>query len=351
MHHLKKTAVLAAAAAVTMLAGCAGGSGSGSGSGTGAGGSEAPADADHITIQLDYQPRGLHSPLFVADAKGFFADEGIVVDDILTGTSSGDTLRLVGQGQGDFGVSDLPTLVVARSQDIPVKALLATNQHSPLAMCTKAERFTLETPDDLKGLKVGVQASGSTYIFYKALLAANGLSQDDLTELTVTPPYESYLVTDQVDTVPCYTDAEVPILQKAAGELSILHGSDFGYDVYGTGIFTTDEMIESNPDLVQRFTNAYLKALEYTIDNPEEAAQILADSNPELSDNVALYTEQLQADIDDTFTSEDTEENGLGTMTDEVWQGTIDLLFEQGVITTEPTVDDVRDATFVDAGN
>ncbi len=329
-------------AALAALTACAGGSGSDAGP-------SAPPDADHITIQLDYQPRGLHAPLFVAQQQGFFAAEGIVVDDILTGTSSGDTLRLVGQGQGDFGVSDLPTLVVARSQEVPVKAILATNQSSPLAMCAKADKHTLNSPKDLEGLKVGVQSSGSTYVFYKALLAANDIDPSALTELTVNPPYESYLVTDQVDTVPCYTDAEVPILQKSAGDLSILMGSDFGYDTYGTGIFTTDKMIQEDPDLVQRFTNAYLKGLQYTIDNPAEAAKTLADSNAQLAGNEALYEQQLQADIDNTFTSADTEANGLGSMDDTTWQKTIDLLFGQGVISSEPAVTDVQDPTFVTA--
>ncbi|SDY80848.1 ABC transporter substrate-binding protein [Herbiconiux ginsengi] len=342
----RTTKALALTASVGLLAGLAACSSGSSGSEAS---SAAPADADHITIQLDYQPRGLHAPLFVADEKGFFADEGIVVDDILTGAGSGDTLRLVGQGQGDFGVADLPTLVVARSQGVPVKALAATNQTSPLAMCAKADKFTLDTPDDLKGLSVGVQASGSTYVFYKALLAANGIDASALTELSVSPPYESYLVTDQVDTVPCYTDAEVPILQEAAGDLSILLGSDWGYDTYGTGIFTSDEMIEKNPDLVQRFIDAYLKGLQYTIDNPEEAAGILAASDPQLAGNEELYTEQIQADIDNTFTSADTEADGLGTMNDETWQKTIDLLFEQKVIESEPTVTDVQDPQFVAA--
>lgn len=311
----------------------------------------APAEMDHVTIQLDFQPRGLHSIFFVADELGFFEEEGIIVDDILTGTSSGETLRMVGSGQGDFGMADLPTLVVAQSQDVPVTALAAVNQVSPLAMCTLASEHTLNSPEDLRGLTVGVQASGSTYVFYKALLALNGIEQSELTELTVNPPYEQYLLTGQVDTVPCYTDAEITILEAHAGgegSLSVLLGSDWGYTNYGTGVFASDEMVQNNPDLVQRFMNAYIKALNHVMENPDEAAEILAASSPQLADNVALYTAQITVDVETTIPSEWADEHGLGTMDPEVWQSMIDMLKDQGVIERAPTVEEVMDGSFVE---
>ena len=276
MHTKRKAAAaVALGASALLLAGCAASSGASE--------SSASADADHVSIQLDFQPRGIHSIFYMADELGYFADEDIVVDEILVGKSSGETLRLLGTGSSDFGMADLPTLAVARSQEVPVKALAAVNQNSPLAMCTLADKHTLETPEDHVGLTVGVQSSGSTYVFYKALLAANGIDPSQLTEVTVQPPYENYLLTGQVDVVPCYLDAEVSVLEEhagGAGSLSILEGGDWGYDTYGTGVFAADEMIEGDPELVERFMSAYVRAFEYVIENPEEAAQTLADSLP-----------------------------------------------------------------------
>ena len=191
-------------------------------------------------------------------------------------------------------------------------------------------------------------------MFYKALLAANGIDPSQLTEVTVQPPYENYLLTGQVDVVPCYLDAEVSVLEEHAGgegSLSILEGGDWGYDTYGTGVFAADEVIEGDPELVERFMSAYVRAFEYVIENPEEAAQTLADSSPQLSGNVDLYTAQLEADIAVGFMSEDTEANGLGTMTEEKWQKLVDMLSEQGVIETAPKVADLHDSSFVDAAN
>ncbi len=116
-----------------------------------------------------------------------------------------------------------------------------------------------------------MQPSGSTYVFLKALLTANGMTLNDIKQSTVTPPYENYLLLGRVDAVPGYLDAEVPELEAKAGgpgSLSIMQGSDFGYTVYGSGLFTSEKMIAEHGDLVQRFVNAYMQAFADVIKNP-----------------------------------------------------------------------------------
>lgn len=334
--------IAGATTAALILAGCGGDSG----------GDSADGGLDKVSVQLDFQLRGNHGMFYVADELGYFEDEGIDVEDIKTGTGSPDALRIVGTGRADFGFGDLPSLVTARSQDVPVTTLAAVNQTSPLAMCTVKDENRLESIDDLEGMTVGIHAAGSTFIFYQALLAANGLERGDLKEVSVTPPYENYLIQGKVDTVPCYIDAEVPLLEEAAGgpgSLDVLLGSDHGYEGYGSGLFTSDDMVENNPDLVQRFTNAFLKAFDYVAKNPDKTAEILADSSPELRDQADLFEQQLQADIDHTFTSDVTEKQGLGAMDPQVWQATIDTLADQDVLKGDtPEVKDVYQEKFVE---
>lgn len=331
-------------AAALILAGCSSGESSGEGG-------EASGELDHVTVQLDYVPRGNHAMFFVGQDQGFFEEEGIVVDDIIKGTGSPDAMRIVGTEGADFGFGDLPTLATARSQGVEVTALAAVNQSSPLGMCSLADNHDLSSAEDLVGLDVGVHPAGSTYIFWQALVAANGL-EGKVNELTVTPPYESYLLTEKVDAVICYIDAEVPELEAKAGgpgSLSILLGAESGYDVYGSGMFTSQKLIDEDPDLVERFTRAYLKSFQWTIDNPEEAAGILAASSAELAGKEDIFVEQLQADIDFSFESDATADEGLGTMHEDVWQATIDTLADQGVIENTPEAASVFDVTFQQA--
>lgn len=308
---------------------------------------------DKVAVQLDFQARGNHAMFFVGQEQGFFEKEGIEVTDIRTGTGSPDAMRIVSGGRAQFGFGDLPTLVTARSQGASVVALAAVNQKSPLGMCTKKDEHPLRSPQDLKGLTFGAHTAGSTYIFYKAFLAANGIKQSELTERTVTPPYESFLIQDHVDVVTCYIDAEVPELEPkvGGGGLSILLGSEHGYDVYGSGLFTNEKLVKSNPDLVQRFVNAYMRAFQWVIDHPEEAAQAVADSAPQIKMKKDVFLKQLQADIESTFTSPLTERNGLGAMDEQIWRDTVHVLAKQKVIEKAPAVADVYDERFVDKAN
>jgi NitT/TauT family transport system substrate-binding protein len=309
--------------------------------------------ADSVAVQLDWVVRGNHAMFFVGKDKGIFARNGIEITEIRKGSGTPDALRLVGSGNAEFGFGDLPTLAVARSQTVPVVALAAVNQHSPLAMLSLAKTVTLKTPADLKGLSVGIHPAGSTYVFFKAFLAANGLTEADMTISSVSPPYESYLLLGRVQTVAGYLDAEVPELEAKAGgpgSLSILQGSDYGWKAYGSGLFTSEAMIADKPDLVQRFVKAYREAFEDVVAHPGEAAAITAKAVPGYADKTDVLLAQLKADIAATFTSEDTKAHGLGWMSAVQWQQTLKTLSDQGVLKTVPAVDTVFTDRFLGGG-
>src|SRR5579872_3369930 len=140
--------------------------------------------ADKVDVQLDWVVRGNHAMFFVARDKGYFKDNGIEIGEIRKGSGSPDTMRLVANGNAQFGFGDLPTMVVARGQNVPVVALAAVNQRSPLGFITLASEKTIKTPADIKGLNIGIHPAGSTYIFFKAFLAANGMKESDFTVST-----------------------------------------------------------------------------------------------------------------------------------------------------------------------
>ncbi len=111
--------------------------------------------ADPVSVQLDWVVRGDHAPFFVAKAKGYFSGAGIDVTAIRRGTGTPDALRLVGNGSAEFGFGDLPTLLVGRSKGVPVIAIAAVNQRSPLAVISLSKSHPLKTPADLRARPVG----------------------------------------------------------------------------------------------------------------------------------------------------------------------------------------------------
>ena len=56
-----------------------------------------------VQVVLDWTPNTNHTGLYVADAKGFFAEEGLDVEIILPGDAGADAV--VAGGQVEFGVS------------------------------------------------------------------------------------------------------------------------------------------------------------------------------------------------------------------------------------------------------
>jgi NitT/TauT family transport system substrate-binding protein len=255
----------------------------------------------------------------------------------------------VATGSAEFGFADFPTLAVSREQGIPAVALVAVNQKSPLAMIALARRKTLESPKDLQGLTIGVQPAGSTYVFLKAFLAANGMSLKDIREYSVQPPYENDLLSGKVDAVPGYIDAEVPVLEARSGgdgTLSILLGSKFGHTVFGSGLFTSEQMIAERGDLVRRFVKAYVKAFADVIANPEGAADSIVRAGPDAPSKEVLL-KQLEADLEHSFLSEETKAHGIGWMADRQWKETAKVLADQRVLNNPSAIDKAFDASFL----
>jgi NitT/TauT family transport system substrate-binding protein len=133
---------------------------------------------------------------------------------------------------------------------------------------------------------------------------------------------------------------------KDQGDLSILHGSDIGYDVFGSGMYTSERMIKEHPDTVKAFTAAYLEAFQYVIDHPEEAAAITAASSDLTKDKAAVFMAQLKADLDFTFTDATTKAHGLGFMDPAKWIKTKDVLAAQKLLKADVSVWTLYDNTF-----
>jgi NitT/TauT family transport system substrate-binding protein len=290
---------------------------------------------DKVTVQLDYVLRGNHGIFFVGKSEGFFAKEGIDVVAINKGTGSVNTMRQIGTGSGDFGFGDLPTLLIARSQNVPVVAIAAVNQKNQAAFISLAKN-KLSVPKDLEGKSIGLFTAGSNYLFYKAFASANKLDLSKIEMRTITPPSENFLLLGRVDVIPGYTDSELPELEAKAGgpgSLNVMLGVDYGVLVYGSGLLASEKMVQEKPDLVRRFVRAYMQALAFTIKNPEKTADAIIAANPEYASRRNVLIAQLKAGIaNKAFVSDGTRQYGLGYMPESVSKATMDMLVEQKMI-------------------
>lgn len=295
----------------------------------------AAADTDEGTSEDSFTPVrlaldwtsyvGYHSPLALADEKGYFADEGLEVDFNLTAGSK-DGVLAVGTDQGDIGWVDLSTASVSMLAGVPVKAV-ATVQEKNATGLTVLEGTTLESPDDVRGLRIGSTPGGSDSTLVPAFLEANDLSESDVTIVNLPANGKlAALITGDVDAISgqvYYYTAQL----KAQGEDP--HGllySDVGLDLLDHGFIASDAFIESNPEEVTGFLSAYRKALAETMEDPAAACEItVARSEGALTQDgcVAELTEWLDLVFDPK--AEDWGTNDLG-----LWEDTVDVLKTYG---------------------
>ena len=126
-------------------------------------------------------------PLYVADAEGFFAEEGIEVELILA-SSAADRDQLLSAGQVDAVITDLVTLALANRDEtrlVAVRYAMVPTAEFAQFRILAAPNADVRSPADLAGVAIGV--SEGTVIEYVTdrLLAAEGLAPDQIETLAV----------------------------------------------------------------------------------------------------------------------------------------------------------------------
>lgn len=224
-----------------------------------------------IRLPMGYIPNVQYAPLYVAAEKGYFRDAGFNVE--FDYSFETDGIALVGANKLIFTLASGEQVLLARAQGLPVVYVTAWYQQFPIAIIAK-KSAGINTPADLKGKKVGLPGLfGANYIGLRALLSVSGLKESDLTLDSIGFNQVEALSTDQAQAVVGYI-ANEPIQLSALGyEVSTLRVADY-VQLAANGIVTNETTIRNNPDLVRRFVQAFLKGLNDTIANPNEAYEI-----------------------------------------------------------------------------
>src|ERR1700761_6922367 len=106
------------------------------------------APAEKILYLNDWLPAGDKAPVYIAQAKGLFAAEGLDVT-IQSGRGSSDVVTKLGTGVADIGQGGIAALLQAKAQSsIPVTAIYSIYTKQPDAIFT-AEGSGIESLKDL----------------------------------------------------------------------------------------------------------------------------------------------------------------------------------------------------------
>lgn len=291
----------------------------------------AAKEPDQVAIQFSWFHSAEFAGFYVADQKGYYTDENLKVT-FVGGGPEADPVAEVLADRAMFGITAGDRIIRARAAAQDAVAVAAIFRSSPLVVMALANSG-IQRPQDLAGKTVGVispKMDTTWDIQFLGMLNKLKIKPTDLTFV----PIEDYhganeLTSGRMQAASGFFSSNEPVQAQLDGhEITQIFYSDYGIEIYSNTIFTTDQIIRKQPDLVKRFIRATLKGYQYAIEHPEEVGDLTLKYDNTLDPDLQHATMQAQIPLIDTGDAR------IGVMDESVWQITEDALLEQGVIAT-----------------
>jgi len=296
----------------------------------------APRASSEVSIAMGYIPDVQFAPFYVADAKGYYAEEGLTVK--IDHSDIRDALVQVAQGRITFANAAGDEVLTARSQDVPIKMVFQTYQAFPIAVFAK-QAENIATPEDLRGKTIGVPGRfGATYIGLRGLLYAAGIQESDVDIQEVGFTQAAAVREDKVDAAVGYSNNEPFVLQDDGVPVNVIKVSDW-ITLVSNGIVTSDEFAANQPDTVKRFVRATARGLQDTLDDPDAAFELALEYIPELPEERRPAELRKLKETLPLWRSPGSEANGLGYSDPQTWEATHQFLRESGILQSDVDVE------------
>ncbi|NTU84244.1 MAG: ABC transporter substrate-binding protein [Chloroflexales bacterium] len=291
-------------------------------------GAPSSAALEPVAVQLLWTHNAEFAGFYAADQLGYYTDEGLAVT-LREGGSTVDYLTPVIEGSAQFGHAGADDLLIARAAGKPVLAVATIYRRSPSAFVALADSG-IARPQDFVGKTIRVTPQVMTQ--FRAMMARVGISPEQYTVVNLPSELELF-ASGKADVWSVYTNNFLVTLQQAGYELNVIYPDDYGVHFYADSIFTSDDLIATNPDLVRRFLRASLKGWTYAVEHPAEVGPMVLQYAPQA--DAALETAKMTAALPLINTGE----NQIGWMRPEVWAGMAETLHDQGALTqpAQPT--------------
>jgi NitT/TauT family transport system substrate-binding protein len=258
-----------------------------------------------ITIGVGGKSLFYYLPLTIAEQKGYFKDEGLEVE-IPDFPGGAKALQALIGGSADVvsGAYEHTITQQAKGQNIEALVLQGKDAGIVLAM-PKAKAATYKSPADLKGMKIGVTAPGSsTNMFVNILLARAALKPDAVSIIGVGAGAGAVAIMKrgEIDAI-ANLDPVIATLESNGDAVAVVdtRTAKGMQDVYGGAyaagcIYAPVDFVKKNPRTTQAIVNAMVRALRFIQQSTPE--QIVAVVPTTYYSDKAVYTAALKANMD-----------------------------------------------------
>ena len=237
-----------------------------------AGRARAQAGGTRVRLAVGGKPTLYYLPLTLAERLGHFRDEGLEVE-ISDFPGGAKALQALVGGSADVvsGAFEHTIAMQTLGQKVQAFVLQGTNPGLELGIA-RARAASYGWPKDLKGLRVGVSAPGSsTHMFVNHLLASVGLTPDDVSIVGVGTGAAAVAAIrgGQIDALSS-VEPVISLLERS-GDIKVVHETItdegtrrvFGARLPAASLFARAAFLRDQPATVQALTNAMVRTLAW----------------------------------------------------------------------------------------
>lgn len=232
---------------------------------------EATAAPVHVRLQLDWYPQIESGGYYQAQARGFYAQQGLVVE-IVPGGPGVPIKENVAEGRAEIGATDGNGVIVSVARGLPLTIVGAEMQRNPQALMFH-RTHPLRTFRDL---------DGRTLIASGSMAWVEFLQRSQRVRFDLMPNTASLagFVADESLVRQCFVTQEPYHAELLGAQVDTLMLADAGYDPYRV-IYTSRAFAEKHPDVLRRFLVATIAGYDDLIDgDPAPAFAAIAAANP-----------------------------------------------------------------------
>lgn len=277
--------LLSAVLGLSLLAGCSGGQDNNGGSAPDNGVAETETaekeeEPELTKITLNEVAHSIfYAPMYVAIEEDYFTDEGIELD-LVCGFGADKTMTAVISGEADIGFMGSEASIYTYNEgatDYVVNFAQLTQRAGNFLVAR--EEMPDFTWDDIKGsLVLGGRKGGMPEMVFEYILKENGIDPETDLEINQNIDFGSTAAAfseGQGDFTVEFEPGATSLESEGKGYVVASLGEDSGYVPY-TAFSAKKSYIDENPDIIQGFTNALQKGMDYVqTHTPEEIAKVI----------------------------------------------------------------------------
>ncbi len=283
--------------------------------------------ADKVTFGLDWVAEPEYGGYYQALATGIYKKYGLDVS-IVEGGPQVNNAQLLVAGRLTFDITSNSFLALNFVQEaIPYVVVAAGFQKDPDILMAHPGVGN-DSFEDLKGKPIAV-SSGTRASWWLYLKAKYGFSDSQLKSygFSLAPFFTNPQAIQEA-----YVTSEPYLVEQQTGKKPVvLMISDAGFDGYASLIATSEKLVKTDPDLVQRFINASIEGwYSYLYGNPAPAFAAILKANPDMTPGLMQYG-YAQLKARGILVSGDSTSLGIGAMTDARWKAFYDQMAATGL--------------------